>query len=66
MKYSEITCYYEFDAQIGWYSISFIPFARDVVKKCCMTTCCGSMQETTVRAGVCTKTFEIMEISSYC
>ena len=38
-------------SRIGWYSISFIPFARDIVKKCCMTTCCGGMQETTVSDG---------------
>ena len=29
---------------LSWYSISFIPFARDFVKSCCYTTCCGCLK----------------------
>ena len=29
---------------LSWYSISFIPYARDFVKQCCITTCCSCLK----------------------
>jgi hypothetical protein len=42
--------YYDIICILAWYSISFIPFARDFVKAFLANTCCGCLKDQSVSA----------------